>query len=125
MKGDYEDFEENGETQTAKNDLTPKNGEDYNTAESSSVGDVQYVQTVANEHSMPLESTPCSVTRNYREGILTTERYFDESGKPYLDIDYTNHGNAKTHPHVPHEHRITFADGRLYRDKPPEGGIIK
>ena len=82
MKGDYEGFGDDGGTQIDNNDSTPENGKDYNTANSSSVGEVKSVQTVANAHSMPLESTSCSVTRNYREGKLTTERYFDISGKP-------------------------------------------
>jgi len=36
------------------------------------------------------------------------ERYYDSHGKAYLDIDYTDHGNPKMHPHVPHEHHIHF-----------------
>lgn len=30
--------------------------------------------------------------------------YRDSSGKSYLDIHYTNHGNPKKHPKVPHRH---------------------
>ena len=50
--------------------------------------------------------------------------YYDAKGNAYLDIDYSNHGNAKLHPNVPHEHRIHFdSDGKMIRDDPPDGGI--
>ena len=68
-------------------------------------------------HSMPQTGTPNSVTKNYKDGKLSTERYYGGDGKPYLDIDYSNHGNAKMHPHVPHEHKITFKDGKMNRAK--------
>lgn len=39
----------------------------------------------------------------------------------YLDIDYTDHGNPKTHPTVPHEHSINFDDdGNMNRGKEKE-----
>lgn len=94
------------------------NGQDYNTAGSNSVKQVYSVTTLSNAHSMPISSVPNSVTKNYRDGKLSTERYFDESGNPYLDIDYSNHGNPSTHPIVPHEHDITFDDsGKMHRGK--------
>lgn len=93
------------------------NGTDYNSAGSSSVGKVDSVTTVSNVHSMPVSGTPNSVTKNYKDGKLSTERYYGSDGKPYLDIDYSNHGNAKMHPHVPHEHKITFKDGKMDRQK--------
>ena len=95
----------------------PVNGTDYNSAGSSSVGQVDSVTTVSNAHSMPQAGEPNSVTKNYKNGKLSTERYYGSDGKPYLDIDYSNHGNAKMHPHVPHEHKITFKDGRMQREK--------
>lgn len=49
-------------------------------------------------------------------GNLNSERYYDDDGKAYLDIDYTNHGNPKTHPKVPHEHKITFIDSKMHRE---------
>jgi hypothetical protein len=30
-----------------------------------------------------------------------------KNGKPKVDIDYINHGNAKQHPKVSHRHKIT------------------
>ena len=47
---------------------------------------------------------PNLVTIIKKNGIIESERYYDEQGNPYLDIDYTNHGNSKAHPIVPHEH---------------------
>lgn len=67
--------------------------ENYNTAGSSNVGEVHTIQILSNAHSMPTTSSPNSVSRNYREGKLATERYFNQNGEPYLDIDYTDHGN--------------------------------
>ena len=78
---------------------------------------VEEETTVSNSHSMPQTGTPNSATKNYKDGKLSTERYYGSDGKPYLDIDYSNHGNAKMHPHVPHEHKITFKDGKMNRAK--------
>lgn len=116
LKGDYSGFSSGG----GNNDNTNKtvsavNGIDYNTAGSSNVGVVHTIQTLANVHTMPTTSTPNSVSRNYREGKLATERYFNQKGEPYLDIDYTDHGNKKMHPFVPHEHKIVYEDGNLRR----------
>ena len=38
------------------------------------------------------------------------ERYYDENGEAKMDVDYTNHGNPKRHPKVPHRHR--WVNGR-------------
>ncbi len=92
-------------------------GEDYNSAGSSSVGKVDSVTIVAEGHNLPEHGTPNSVTQNYKNGKLSSERYYGDDGNAYLDIDYTNHGNAKMHPNVPHQHRITFDDnGDMHRD---------
>lgn len=54
---------------------------------------------------LPLYSEPNSVFRKVDKNNNTiTERYYDSEGKADYDIDYTNHGNAKTHPDVPHKH---------------------
>lgn len=37
-------------------------------------------------------------------GRTHQKRIYDEKGNPRVDIDYSNHGNAKRHPHVPHKH---------------------
>ena len=66
---------------------------------------------------MPESGDKNSVVQNYRNGSLCTERYFDENGLPYLDIDYSNHGNPKMHPIVPHEHDIEIINGHIKREK--------
>ena len=93
-----------------------KNGRDYNTAGSASVKRVDNVQIAENKHKKAVESIPDSVIKYYKEGKLESERYFGADGKPYLDIDYTDHGNAKRHPIVPHEHEIVFCgDNKFLR----------
>ena len=94
-----------------------ESGLDYNSAGSSAVGRVDSVEIVVNAHEIPITGAPNSVTKDYKDGKLKTERYYGEDGKAYLDIDYTDHGNSKTHPHVPHQHKITFDDdGNMHRD---------
>lgn len=100
------------------------NGKDYNQAGSSSVGEVTSIHITSNEHSKDETSQPNSVTKNYKEGELNNERYYDKDGRAYLDIDYTNHGNPKSHPEVPHEHKITFRNGKLSRES-SDGRIKK
>ena len=63
---------------------------------------------------------PNSVTQKTINGKITSERYYDENGNAYLDIDYTDHGNPKTHPIVPHQHLITFVNGKPKRGKDQE-----
>lgn len=118
MKGDYASFSHSGhQTSPSQAGSVYVNGVDYNTANSKNVGSVHSLQTVVDAHSMPESSEPHSVTRNYQNGKLKTERYFDANGEPYLDIDYTDHGNPKMHPFVPHEHKITLVDGEIDRQK--------
>lgn len=127
MKGNWDGFFSSGGGSKGGGDDGGRrniNGKDYNTAGSRSVGQVDTVTTVSNSHSMPQTSTPNSVTKNYKDGKISTERYYGSDGKPYLDIDYSDHGNAKMHPDVPHEHKITFRDGKLNRAK-ADGRIKK
>ena len=92
-------------------------GIDYNTAGSTNVKLVNCKQQTS-AHALPATNTPNSVIQNFRDGKLLSERYYDKDGNAYLDIDYTNHGNPKTHKHVPHEHEI-FLDknGKIHRNK--------
>ncbi len=95
----------------------PVNGSDYNSANSNTVKTVNTVKKT-NLHSVPITGTSNSVTRNYKNGVLDSERYYGNDGKAYLDIDYSDHGNPKTHPTVPHEHDIWFdSDGKMHRGK--------
>lgn len=45
-----------------------------------------------------------SVDITDKNGNLKTRRWFDENGNAYRDVDFTDHGNPKEHPQVPHEH---------------------
>lgn len=104
--------------------IYPANGTDYNFAGSNSVRCVETISVLNESHRIPSYGIPNSVTQNYKNDILYSERYYDENGNAYLDIDYTNHGNTKLHPDVPHEHTINFDEqGKLTRNDPPEGGI--
>lgn len=96
----------------------PTNGMDYNTAGSGTVKRVDVVTKTYDAHSIPQHGTPNSVSENYRDGTLLSERYYDADGNAYLDIDYSNHSNPKTHPIVPHEHDIWFDEnGTMHRAK--------
>ena len=115
MKGYNSDYNSSSETNSAN---LPQNGVDYNRACSNTIQNVESVYISIDAHEVAQHSTPNSVTQNFRNGILSTERYYDNKGNAYLDIDYTNHGNSKTHPNVPHEHDIWFDnDGKLHRGK--------
>lgn len=96
------------------------NGILFNTAGSSSIQQVDSQQSVFDVHSLPMNGTKNSVTKSYRDGKLEQERYYGENGKAYLDIDYSDHGNPKVHPVVPHQHHITW-NGRIPRRGRGEG----
>ncbi len=83
----------------------------FNIAGSKSVGRVNSINRLYDAHTIPRTSEPDSVTQNFDNGTLISERYFDSNGNPYLDIDYTNHGNPKIYPIVPHEHFIDTSNG--------------
>lgn len=53
---------------------------------------------------VPLESVPNSVYDKIQNGKVVQRRYYGRTGKPRLDLDFTDHGNAKQHPIVPHRH---------------------
>jgi len=38
------------------------------------------------------------------KGRIITRRWYDGSGRAKKDVDFTDHGNPKAHPKVPHEH---------------------
>lgn len=94
----------------------------YNIMGSSSVKIVKEEKIIyihEKEHfNIPYNGIPNSVTIIRKNGKVHQERYYDEYGLPYLDIDYTDHGNPKQHPVVPHEHDwIITPTGERKRDK--------
>ena len=63
-------------------------------------------------------SEPNSVAKKIVDGCVVTERYYDELGEAYLDIDYSNHYDSIGHPKVPHFHTLHVnKDGKLIRTK--------
>ena len=42
--------------------------------------------------------------QNNSRGKKVQERESDENGDPTVDTAYTDHGNPKEHPNVPHKH---------------------
>lgn len=59
----------------------------------------------SSSNSLPVKSKPNSKSVRYSNGEKIQERYYDENGEAKMDVDYTNHGNPKRHPKVPHRHR--------------------
>ncbi|EJV59303.1 hypothetical protein [Bacillus cereus] len=53
-----------------------------------------------------------SVTYHFKNGKLDKKRYYDHRGRAIKDIDYSNHGNAKKHPVVPHKHYFKWRNGK-------------
>lgn len=61
--------------------------------------------TGTKSHEQKRKGEPYSSNDNYDEkGRLKERRYFGKDGKPDMDIHYTDHGNPKEHPKVPHRH---------------------
>lgn len=81
----------------------------YNSAGSKDVKIVNRISAIEDDYhtNVPIKDEPNSVTKILHKGKLIRERYYNQNGDVYLDIDYTNRGNAKTHPVVPHQHKWT------------------
>ena len=60
--------------------------------------------------SLPLRSKPNSRQSLYKNGKLEQERYYDENGRATEDVDYSDHGNPKRHPQVPHKHKWDWSN---------------
>ncbi len=91
----------------------------YNSAGSSDVRAVDTINffDVSGHKSVPMKSDPDSVTKVTKDGNLLQERYYDENGDIYLDINYTAHRTPGSHPHVPHQHNWNKnKNGVLIRD---------
>ena len=88
-----------------------------NFKKSSLVKKVKLVFSRSKTDYIPLKSNPNSVIKIVSNGYVESERYYNEYGEAYLDIDYTDHGNPKTHPYVPHIHQWTKKFGLLKRGK--------
>ena len=66
---------------------------------------------IVDKSALPIKHIPNStLTKNDAKGNAIIKRFFDEEGKALKDIDYTNHGNPKRHPKVPHKHRWDWSN---------------
>lgn len=77
----------------------------YNFFKSKLVGKVMSTLISGKGISIPVKNIPNSVLKKVIDGHVITERYYNEKGEAYLDIDYTCHGCQKSHPYVPHIHK--------------------
>lgn len=77
----------------------------FNFCSSSLVRKVTFTFSVKNFNDISLHHLPNSVFKKVINKRVISERYYNENGDVYLDIDYTDHKNPKTHPVVPHIHR--------------------
>jgi RHS repeat-associated protein len=82
---------------TAKDDTTV----DDNTGDTTS-DEPKIVDKQPNPRNGPSNTTTRTVDEN---GNPIQDRKFGPDGKATEDIDYTNHGNPKNHPNVPHKHK--------------------
>ncbi|AHI55911.1 hypothetical protein ACP0AK_01605 [Listeria ivanovii] len=62
--------------------------------------------------SLPKTGKAYSSKDFYDGKKVKQRRYYDKNGKAQMDIDYTNHGNAKAHPKVPHRHNFDSKGNR-------------
>ena len=87
-----------------------------NFKKSSLVRKVSICSVVGEGTEIPVKYKPDSVIKRIINGYVIMERYYNQEGYAYLDIDYTCHGNPKTHPFVPHLHRWEKDEkGKLHR----------
>ncbi|WP_312287019.1 polymorphic toxin-type HINT domain-containing protein [Terrisporobacter sp.] len=49
------------------------------------------------------------------DGNVKTRRWYDGDGRADRDVDFTDHGNPKQHPKVPHEHKWDWKSGKPKR----------
>lgn len=68
--------------------------------------------------SLPFHGKPnSSADLPYPDGTVKQRRYYDRSGRPIKDVDFTDHGSPKSHPEVPHQHTWGWEKGKWKRPK--------
>lgn len=50
------------------------------------------------------------------DGNIKTRRWYDSEKNASRDVDFSNHGNPKEHPEVPHEHTWEYNNGKPKRN---------
>lgn len=94
---------------SAKPKPKPTTAQVYNTAKSKGTKTASHskVSKSTKTKSLPYKSSKPYSSKDFYDGKkLKQRRYYDKNGKAQMDIDYTNHGNAKLHPKVPHRHNF-------------------
>jgi hypothetical protein len=77
--------------------VTSNKGNDYDNKPSDN-------HSVTDGNPVKNQEPNSSVDIKDKNGNIVRRRWFDENGDAKRDLDYTNHGNPKEHPEVPHEH---------------------
>ena len=47
-----------------------------------------------------------------QNGNVLRRRWFDSEGNQFRDVDFTNHGNPRTHSEWPHPHNTPRVESR-------------
>ncbi|MBN2981678.1 MULTISPECIES: hypothetical protein [Cohnella] len=64
------------------------------------------------ESSLPIQGEGNFTSKDLvKDGKVIQRRYYGAGGKAEVDIDYTDHGNPKEHPKVPHRHNWNWPEG--------------
>lgn len=93
----------------------------HNFLNSKLVGKVNEHFSFYKQEPIPTQNKPNSVVKKIVTGYVVTERYYNNEGDLYLDIDYTCHGNPIRHSIVPHIHKWTKdKDGSFHRGEMEE-----
>lgn len=82
-------------------------------------GKIKPDKVVEGHERTPSLTTPLSIIdhKDYK-GAVDKRIFYGEDGRPYFEINTTNHGNAKNHPygtHGEHAHDISWLDGKARR----------
>ncbi|MEG2688825.1 MAG: hypothetical protein RSA24_06615, partial [Clostridia bacterium] len=55
---------------------------------------------------------PNTIYKYFKNGFHKSSRITDTNGFPVKSVHYTNHGNSKLHPQVPHTHNWGWKNGQ-------------
>lgn len=70
------------------------------------------------KRKLPIKGKRYSSKDLYKNRKLKIRRYYGKSGEVDVDIHYTDHGNSKKHPKVPHRHKWRYnSKGKWAPDK--------
>lgn len=75
-------------------------------------GGIENVTNVKDLPTMRNPGKPNTEYRYYQNGKLKSVRITNANGVPVKSIHYTDHGNPKIHPQVPHTHDWEWINGQ-------------